>query len=237
MSKSDRPPNVNFFGSLGPPQTSLLLSRSDLAKAKLPARLRKRRFTQPTKKYQAIQDWPPRDFKTDLFPTTPSLDAFKQWLDYWTHPRVPLDLGPSDGLTVRADRDCSEFVRDASLLIRDLKDRGLLNIPYTEEVRPYTAHEAKAVLSKLKEQIFSRNACAVSPGQAECVGSQTPTIKKLSPTKKQILSMCRRQTLTGIAISRRLELNYDHTRRELAKLVKAGHLKSGSDGYRTVRAT
>jgi hypothetical protein len=59
----------------------------------------------------------------------------------------------------------------------------------------------------------------------------------LSPTKKRILSMCRRKALPATAIAHKLELSYDHTRRVLAQLRKAGLLRTDELGYRTVRAT
>lgn len=67
--------------------------------------------------------------------------------------------------------------------------------------------------------------------------STSPANRPLSPTKKRILSLCRRKALPATAISRKLELSTDHTRRVLAQLVKAGHLRNGPDGYRTLRAT
>jgi hypothetical protein len=72
------------------------------------------------------------------------------------------------------------------------------------------------------------------PGSPQVESTAT---KPLNPTKKKILSLCRRKALPGTAIARKLELSYDHIRRVLGQLTKAKCLTNGPDGYRTVRAT
>jgi hypothetical protein len=65
----------------------------------------------------------------------------------------------------------------------------------------------------------------------------TPLAGKLNPTKRKILSLCRRKALPASSIAHKIELSQEHTRRVLAELMRDGRLKNGSAGYRTVRAT
>jgi hypothetical protein len=77
----------------------------------------------------------------------------------------------------------------------------------------------------------------LADGVATIPNPLTKSTGKLNPTKKKILSLCRKKALPATAIARDLELSYDHTRRVLAQLIRADLLKNGPDGYRTLRAT
>jgi hypothetical protein len=68
-------------------------------------------------------------------------------------------------------------------------------------------------------------------------GRKCREVAKLNPTKRRILSLCRRKALPATAIARKLELSSDHTRRVLAEMMRAGLLSNGLEGYRTRRAT
>jgi hypothetical protein len=74
-------------------------------------------------------------------------------------------------------------------------------------------------------------------GDHETKPANAKTKLPANKTQRRILTLCRRKALSGPTIARKLELSPDHTRRVLAMLVNAGHLRNDEAGYRTRRAT
>jgi hypothetical protein len=108
---------------------------------------------------------------------------------------------------------------------------------YNSEGAVKAANENSRRITELSRQVedaISRLRLLIKAGGAPPESTAT---KPLNPTKKRILSLCRRRALPGPAIAHKLELSYDHIRRVLGQLTKANRLTNGPDGYRTVRAT
>ncbi len=68
-------------------------------------------------------------------------------------------------------------------------------------------------------------------GEAPKATTEPP--KNLTDTQQAICRQCKRKAWKGEVIARKLNLSYDYIRRELAKLVKGGHLRKTDEGYRT----
>jgi hypothetical protein len=92
-------------------------------------------------------NWPPPGWKTAYCPVNDSLDAIDQWFDYASGPRGVLTASEIAGI-----KDGSDYVHDAWLLIEHLRAIGRTSVRYTERCGPFSAHEAKVELNRLREE-------------------------------------------------------------------------------------
>jgi hypothetical protein len=207
--------NRQFFHPFPPPDLSGIVKRSDLFSA------RRQNIPIP---FELPLNWPPIGWESDDCPLDDSLDRLRQWFTFLVGSQGVLRInerfaiGESGWQAISG----SVYVRDTWRLIEHLKAKGSMSVPYQEESREYTAHEALVAIALLKEQVFSESP-KTSINDIKADEGEDQRLEKLVPADH---SKAESEKTTGSACGDRWVFAPDGDGFSISAFGASGHFES-----------
>lgn len=177
-SNSEGWTDQELFGSLAPPDYSLVVKMSALRDAQIESK---------PPPFVFPPGWPPMGWESNDTPLNDSQEAIRTWFELVTFPQWGL-LVTQEAFarqTKGFDADCSAYVRDAWRLARHLKAKGW-RVAIEEKQGQYNAHDALVEVERLKEKLFPTVRPATTPSDsvpqtAETSGLAAPATAMSNP--------------------------------------------------------